>query len=99
MASHIEVTADVDDSFERAALREELSALTDDDVSQSSPISEGAPEAGIAHNRAESVVTVRVEGHGGSWTKTSMDALRTAVGRVDGVLDASVTDGGYDANG
>jgi hypothetical protein len=97
MASHIEVTADVDDSFERAALCEELSALTDDDVSQSSPITAGAPEAGIAHNRVESVVTVRVEGHGGDWTKTSMDALTTAVRRVDGVLDVSVTDGGYDA--
>lgn len=96
MASTIEVTADTDSSFSRPALRAALDGITDDDVSVSSPVTDGAPEAAIDHNRDDGVVHVRVEGHDGDFTKTSQQALVSAVRSVDGATDPTVTDGGYE---
>ena len=96
MASHIEVTADVSERFDPAQLRAAISSLTEDDLSQSSPITAGGDEVGVAYNAAESAVVCRVNGHAGSWTKTSEDALTAAVGGVHGVQSVSVTAGGYE---
>lgn len=96
MASHIEVTADVNGDFSERALRTALAALTDEDLSESSPVSAGAQEVAVDHNQRDGVVHVRCEGHSGDFTKTSERALTRTVRGVTGVEDASVTDGGYD---
>lgn len=96
MASNIEVTADVDDGFDERALRTALAALTDDDLSASSPVSPGAPEVAVDHNSDDGIVHVRCEGHDGDFTKTTQRALVRTVRGMSGVIEASVTAGGYD---
>lgn len=80
-----------------AHVRTELQHVTDDDVSKSSPIMGGVPEAGVAigGDGEDQTVVVRVEGHAGEWTKTSEQALRRAVKRVEGVEELVESDGGY----
>ena len=88
-----EADADVD----QADIRAELEAIESDDISKSSPITAGVPEAGIAlvHENGDTSVLIRVEGHSGSWSKTSETALRRAVQRADGVHEQVDASGGY----
>jgi hypothetical protein len=76
-----------------AAVREALSQLEEDDVSVSSPVSAGAPEAAVVVG--DDTVTVRVEGHGSDWTKKSQEALESAVLGADGVTETESVNGGY----
>jgi hypothetical protein len=81
-------------------VRSALRAIEDDDVSKNSPISEGASEVGLTVEEADgdhsALVTVRVEGHEGEWTKTSERALKSAVQSVEGVGELVEKSGGYD---
>ena len=80
----------------KAAVRDALSDLSDDDVSVSSPISAGGREAAVVVG--DNTVIVRVIGHGGEWTKKSTEAVIDAVESAEGVTVVSSVDGGYDAN-
>lgn len=88
----------VDTGVTSRDVRAALEQLTDDDVSQSSPISGGAPEAAtvLTGSDGESVIGVRVEGHDGEWTKTSERALKSAVKSVEGVTELVLSEGGYE---
>lgn len=94
MADHIEVTAHTNESFSEPALRGHLADV--DGVSQSSPVSDGLPEAAVDHNQADGMVHVRVEGHEGDFTKTSQDEILKAVRATDGAVSPEVTAGGYE---
>lgn len=82
----------------RPEVREALDGLTDDDISDSSPITEGAEEAAVAvqHTSEGSAVVVTVEGHDGEWTYTSENAVKSAVRSVEGVGDLVDSEGGYE---
>lgn len=97
MASHIHVELHFADgeSPDYGDIRQALSELTEDDVSVSSPISAGAPEAGVSVDGR--VAHVRVAGHDGDWTKTSEEAIVSALRGVPGDHgDPSVVGGGYE---
>lgn len=78
---------------DRAAVRDALSGLTDDDVTVSSPVTAGGLE--LAVEVGEGVLVVREEGHDGEWSKTSESAVRKAVESVDGVVGLVEKAGGY----
>jgi hypothetical protein len=94
MASELRITFGADESVSTAAVRDALDALTEDDISKSSPISEGAPEAATING--DGTVGVAIEGYEGDWTRTSEDALKAAVGGVEGVGDVTSIEGGYE---
>lgn len=97
MASALEHTYEASPRTNRADIRAQLDALSEDDISVSSPISAGGRKVAIGTiDTDEWTVTVRVEGHDGDWTKTSEEALRKAVQRATGVGDLIDADGGYD---
>lgn len=81
-------------------VRGALDKLTDDDVSQSSPLTAGGSEVGIEltgeGEDPGGILHVRVEGHEGEWTKTSEDSLRRAVQSVEGVGELLSSTGGYE---
>jgi len=76
-------------------LRAALETVSEDDVSASSPVSEHVPEAGTSVDAGGSG-HVRVEGHGGDFTRTSERALLTALRDHGAIADAEVVAGGYD---
>jgi len=88
---------EADADVSKAAIRAELDTVAEDDISKSSPISAGVPEAGIAvvHEDGDTSVLIRVDGHAGSWSRTSETALRRAVKRADGVHEQVDASGGY----
>jgi hypothetical protein len=92
MAGGIVIVADHDGTLESAAVRE---ALTDLDVSESSPVTADAPQVGPGVS--DSTVTLTISGHGGDFTKKSQTALTDAVKSIDAVDPETVTveDGGY----
>lgn len=94
MANYIRLTASLGDSdASYRDFRDEVSALTDDDVSQTSPVTAGGNEVGVIVTDDE--VTLTVEGHGGEFTKTTESALIEVIEDVLGE-DAEVTvEGGY----
>lgn len=83
-------------SVSRSDVRDALSGLTDDDITESSPITAGAAEVGV--ETRDGTVIVRVSGHEGEWSKTSETALRRAVVGVDGVDELTDSDGGYETD-
>jgi hypothetical protein len=95
MAERLEHTYSTDGPVAVGDIREALSDVSDDDVSESSPITAGVPEAGVVPDSKTSVTLV-VSGHDGTWTKTSETALRRAVKSVDGVGELASSEGGYD---
>lgn len=100
MASNITVSATVTDASTTVGdVRAELRTITDGDLTEKSPVTAGIGEAGVTIDESDSGLhlNLRVEGHEGEWSKTSMDAVTRAVGRVGGVEDVTVTDGGYES--
>jgi hypothetical protein len=95
MAERLEHTYSTDGTVAVGDIREALSDVSGDGVSESSPITAGVPEAGIVPDSKTSVTLV-VSGHDGTWTKTSETALRRAVKSVDGVDELESSEGGYD---
>lgn len=85
----------------RRSVRDAVSELDGDDLSVSSPISAGATEVGIdvtgMSDEPGGFVHVTVSGHDGDWTKTSEQALKSAVQSVDGVGELVSSDGGYES--
>lgn len=94
MASDLCHRYETDGSVSSAAVRAAIGSLTNDDVSNSSPISAGGGEVGTSFDG--DVLVVRVAGHGGDWTKTSEEALRKKIQSVPGVGDIESSDGGYE---
>lgn len=80
----------------RQAIRQALAGLTDDDLSNSSPVTPGVPEAGI--EIADGTVHLRVQGHDGDWTKTSEQAVISAIEDADGVEGLAESEGGYEGS-
>lgn len=76
-------------------VREALRAVDGEDLSVSSPVSAGVPEAGVSPGDDGSVLVV-VEGHDGDFTKTSERALKRALADVPFSVDVEVVDGGYE---
>lgn len=97
MADHIEVVADTNASFNESGLRDALSNISDE-VSQSSPVSEGAPEVAVGHDAGEGTVTLRVAGHEGDFTLTSQKALLKVLRSHEGAVSPRVASGGYEAD-
>lgn len=100
MAGHIHVRVPLKDgaATTRSDVQDQLDTITDDDVSNSSPVSSGVPEASIVVG--DGAAHVRVEGHDGDFTKTSERALLSALGDVDGAAgSADVAAGGYETDG
>lgn len=98
MGSYLYHRYATDGSVSAADVRSALNELTDDDLSVSSPVSAGVDEAGTG---VETVgggvfVTVTVDGHDGDWTKTSEQAIKSAVESVEGVHELAESEGGYD---
>jgi hypothetical protein len=91
----LEHTYSVDGTVTHGMVRRALGEVEKDDISQSSPITAGVPEAGIVITQDTVIVTV--EGHEGDWTKTSETALRRAVKSVDDVEALEESEGGYEA--
>jgi hypothetical protein len=89
--TNIEVRASHDGSATREAVRNALRGL---DVSVTSPVSSDGGEVGI-HIGAGTVRLV-VEGFDGSFTKTSQEAITTAIDGLDAVGSVEVTAGGYE---
>jgi len=97
MAQDIHLTFDAEDGVEYSDVMDAAHELTEDDISEKSPVSAGAPEVGVEFSEDDGrVLHVRVEGHSGDWSKTSQNALIGAVESVDGVENGSVESGGYD---
>lgn len=98
MAQHLTHRFAVADGVGRADIAAALESVTGDDLTEKSPVTAGVPEAAITliTEQAGKYVEVRVEGHDGEWSKTSMDAIRSAVLSVDGVRERVATRGGYD---
>lgn len=97
MAGHIHLCVPLidDHSLDRQTVRSALDTIEADDLSQKSPVSVGVPEAGIEIGDDE--VTVRIEGHSGDFSKTSEQALTSALaGLHDAAGEPEVVDGGYD---
>lgn len=100
MADHIHLKAQIfnDADVSVGDVRAALSELSDDDVSESSPVSGGVPEAGIEVN--EGSVDVRIEGHAGEFTKTSQRALVGVLEEIEGGQNTvEIIDGGYEKDG
>jgi len=98
MADHITVHVAGGKGVSHYAVRKSLASVSEDDVSKSSPITAGVPEAGIA-TTDDGNVRLRVAGHSGSFTKTSERALLAAL--RDGLPESasvSVEAGGYDSD-
>jgi len=93
MASNITLTFDAPGAG-YTDVREALSGLTDDDVSVSSPISEGGSEAAVVVDG--NTIEVRVDGHEGDWTKKSQNGVVSAIEAVDGVEECTSIEGGYE---
>jgi len=93
MASHATFTFDAPGAS-YTDIRAALSGLTEDDVSVSSPISEGGSEAAVVVNG--DTAEVRIDGHDGSWTKKSQKGVVSAIEAVDGVEECVSVDGGYE---
>jgi hypothetical protein len=87
--------------IDQSAVRDALNDLTDDDISVSSPITAGAPEASVGVERGDdmAVVEVTVSGHSGDWSKTSEQAVTDAVEAVEGVVERADAEGGYEPDG
>lgn len=95
MTADIEIAVDASSTVTRQDIRSALDALTEDDISETSPVTAGCPEA-VAVN-VEDGLLVRCEGHDGDWTRTSERAVLRALKGASGVEDASVVDGGYES--
>lgn len=98
MAQHLHHRFRVSNGVGRADIAAALGEVTDDDLSQKSPATAGVPEAAITliTEQTGKFAEVRIEGHDGEWSKTSMDAIRSAVLGVDGVHERVETRGGYE---
>lgn len=93
---HLEVEPKADKRLTVADVREALSQLDDDDLSASSPVSAGVPEAGIEVDTAGNA-HVRVEGWEGDFTRTSERALSSALSALDTAGGVAVVSGGYES--
>ena len=97
MGSRLVATFELDGAVSKRAIRSALGALTDDDLSASSPISAGGREAAVV--AGDETAVVRVIGHDGDWTKKSTQAVLDAVEAVDGIEGVSDVEGGYGSAG
>jgi hypothetical protein len=79
-------------------IRSALARLTDEDLSESSPVSAGGEELAVTTGThdGEDVWVVREEGNDGDWTKTSERAVERAVKTVTGIDQLVATEGGYE---
>lgn len=93
MASDILIAVRHERGVSTSHVREAFDTITDEDVSESSPVTAGVPEAGLSPEPGE--IHVRVGGHAGDFTKTSEQALRKALRAIDGVESVEVLEGGY----
>lgn len=92
----LEAVFETDGAVRYGDVRDALSAVEDDAVSESSPVSGGLSEVAVVV--ADSVI-ITVSGHGAGWTKTSQQAVVSAVESTDGVSGLAAIDGGYSASG
>lgn len=97
MASDIKIEVSPTDLLHLpvSPVREALRSVDGDDLSVSSPVSGGVPEAGVSPGD-DGAVVVAVEGHEGDFTKTSERALKSALADVPFTVDVEVVDGGYE---
>jgi|APHM01.1.fsa_nt_gi hypothetical protein len=77
-------------------VRDQLREVTEGDISQTSPITAGVPEAGV-YETDNHTVHVRVEGHDGQWTLTSERAVCRALEEIHPEVEVSVVEGGYES--
>ena len=92
----LHVSAEHDGSVGTADIR---AALTDLDVSVSSPVDAAGRQLGVYTETADGSHHVHVtnDGHDGSWTLKSQKAVVSAIEAIDGVTgDVTVTEGGYE---
>jgi len=89
---------EADSSTEQADVRDAIAALSADDLTEKSPVTAGASEMSIQMRDADDGVEVEIftEGHPGEWSKTSEEAIKSAVQSVDGVGDLVESEGGYE---
>lgn len=78
-------------------VRAALDGITEDDISASSPVSEGIPEANVTVY-GDDTMDVTVPGKGERrWTRTTERAIHAALTSLDGVGDIIEKQGGRDA--
>lgn len=94
MSGELRHVYETDGSVEQAEVRANLEAITEDDVSKKSPVTAGASEVSV--QPSDDTLELAVGGHGGEWSKTTEEALRSAVQNADGVGDLIDSEGGYD---
>jgi len=91
----IKVTPTDRESIPVGAVRRHVRMVREEDLSVSSPVSDGAPEAGVRSADDGSVLVV-VDGHEGEFTKTSQDALLSAATNIPYNAEGEVIEGGYE---
>ena len=98
MAQHLHHRFRVSNGVGREDIAAALADVSGDDLTEKSPVTGGVPEAAITliTEQAGKFAEVRIEGHGGEWSKTSMDTIRKAVTSVDGVHEHVAVRGGYE---
>jgi hypothetical protein len=94
MASHIHI--EVSGPVSEEEVRDQLRQITEDSISQSSPITAGVPEAGV-YGGTDSTVHVRVQGHSGDWTRTSQTEMCETIRSVHPDVDTAVVSGGFES--
>jgi hypothetical protein len=94
MADTLEVVLSVPEELPTSALRDAVASLTDDDLSVRSPVTAGAEEVGVGRTSPGEAV-LRVEGHGGRFTKTSQQAVVEAAESAHEAVTAETVNGGY----
>ena len=78
MAPAIELTFDTDGTVTKSEVRDALSGLTEDDLSNSSPVSPGGEDIAIVETPevvGDEQVVVRASGDAEEFTKTSTGAI------------------------
>lgn len=92
----LELVFETDGELSKSDVRSSLRGLSDDELTKTSPVTEGGSELAVVVTGGS--VTVREEGHDGEWSKTSETAVRRAVQSVDGVGELVSQTGGYAAD-
>lgn len=99
MSGKLHHTYATDGDVEQADVRAAVSALADDDLTEKSPVTDGAQEVSVQYEEGDGgmVVGIAVEGHAGEWSKTSEQAIKSAVQSVNGVGELVASEGGYES--
>jgi len=98
MASRLRLVYEVSEARAVGKVRQALNNLTEDDLSESSPITPGGNEVGLGRVSSDGgpALEIVIEGHDGDWTKTSQEAVKDAAEGVEGIGDLLEHEGGYE---